>query len=209
MRGDKFLCVEASDVDPSPEAPNNPGMAKEQTRRAFLEAIGKKVGRARLAKGWNRTTLARRAKVTVATIRACEEATKSTQPDKLKAIAVALGMSRQRLEADETKDPRVKGWHDEDYEIGRWYHEAPRQLKNRLWALYETGEAVAVAMLDPQFLPLLEGWTSLSQHQKSFVLSNYQYIRANPPDPGHTDENNREGVNDTASSQPIKRGPQR
>ena len=35
-------------------------------------------------------------------------------------------------------------------------------------------------MLDLQFLPLLEGWAELSQEQKTFLLSNYRYIRAIP-----------------------------
>ena len=101
-------------------------MAKDRARKTALLAIGKKIRAERMGKGWNRTTLARRAGVTVATVRGCEEAAKATQPDKFKALARALGVSLQRLEADDSKDPRVKDWYDEDYGIGRWYHEAPR-----------------------------------------------------------------------------------
>jgi len=183
------------------DGPNNADMqrAKEQAQtRKALQALGDKVQRLRLLKSWSRTTLARKAGVTVATVRGCEEGTKVTQADKLKNIARALGVSRERLETDE-KDPRVKNWGDEDYEIGNWYHHAPRQLKNRVWALQEITEAGA-ALTDPQFATLLEGWSRLTQLQKTFILNSFNYIQKNP-DAG--------GADVIASADQKTRGPQR
>ena len=165
--------------------------------------MGERVEALRRQKGWNRTTLARRAEVTVATIRGCEDGTKVTQPEKLRLIAKALGVAPTRLEADE-RDPRVKHWSDEDYEIGNWYHNAPRHLKNRLWALQEITEA-GIALMDLQFTALLEGWAQLTQDQKVFVLNSFNYIkehpRANDEVPG--------GANAVAAADPKTRGPHR
>jgi len=156
--------------------------------RTHLQALGKKVERLRLQKGWNRTTLADKAGVTITTIRGVETATKVTQPEKLRQIATALGTTLKHLEADDSKeDPRVRQWTDEDYDIGNWYHNAPRQLKNQVWALHEVTGAGA-ALLDPQFATLLEGWPKLSQQDKVFVLNSLTYILQHPSaDPGGAD----------------------
>ena len=179
-------------------------LAKEQAHaRSSLAALGKRVEKLRLeVKGWNRTTLAEKAGVTITTIRACEEGTKVTQPAKLKDIARALGVSVRRLEADDTKDPRVKNWNDEDYEIGKWFHDAPRALKNRIWALQEITDA-GTALLDPQFVTLLEGWAKLDQAQKKFVLNAYTYIQTKRGD------DDIGGVDALAPIDAKTRGPQR
>jgi len=169
------LLPEAPGVDPDPGDPNNAEMPKAKARKALL-ALGKKIAEARLAKHWSRTTLARKAHVTVATVRGCETGTKVTQTERVHRIAEALGLSMKRLESDDTIDPRVRNWWEEDYVIGNWYHDAPRPLKNRIWALQEVTEAGA-ALLDPQFLPLLDGWAALTQQQKTFILSNFHYIK--------------------------------
>jgi transcriptional regulator with XRE-family HTH domain len=184
VRRDYLLLPNPPGVDPDLDDPNNADMPKAKARRALL-AVGIKIRDARLAKGWSRTFLARKAQVTVATIRGCETGTKATQLDKLGRIAAAVGTSLKRLETDETADPRVRNWWDEDYVIGQWFHNAPRQLKNRIWALQDTPEAAA-ALLDPQFLPLLDGWAALTQHQKTFILSNFAFIK-NHPDSLSTD----------------------
>jgi transcriptional regulator with XRE-family HTH domain len=152
---------------------------KDKARKALL-AQGKKIQTARQAKGWTRTHLAKRAKVTIATIRGCETGRSVTQIEKLKAIVEALGHSVKWLEADESGDPRVRNWWDEDYVIGAWYHNAPRPLKNRIWALQEIPMAAA-AILDPQFLALLETWPTLTTAQKNFILNSLEYTRLHPP----------------------------
>lgn len=179
--------------------------AKEQATREVLRALGKRVERLRIGKGWNRTTLATKADVTIATIRSCETGKKVTQSEKLRAIATALGVSVKRLEADDTKDPRVKNWSDEDYEIGNWFHNAPRQLKNRVWALQEIADAGAT-LTDPQFAPLLEGWSKLTQPQKNFVLNSFDYIQKHP---AHATNDDTGGVDALAPADPKTRGPQR
>jgi len=181
---------------------NNPDMHKIHARKA-LQSLGKKVEQLRLTKGWNRTTLARRAGLTIATVRGLEDGTKVTQPDKLKLIAQALGISVRKLEADEPHDPRVKNWSDEDYTIGNWYHDAPRPLKNQLWALQEL-PGVGAALLDPQFTLLLEGWTRLEQDQKNFVLNSYRYITK-----PRTGDDTVGGVDALAAVDPKIRGPHR
>jgi ribosome-binding protein aMBF1 (putative translation factor) len=210
--GVKFLALndyssfpEMPAVAPPAEAPNNAGMqrAKEKAHiRTALRALGERVEGFRRQKGWNRTTLAERAGVTVTTIRGCEEGTKVTQPEKLRAIARALGIAPARLEADE-KDPRVKHWSDEDYEIGNWYHNAPRHMKNRVWALQELTEA-GKALTDPQFVPLLDGWAALTQEQKAFVLNSYHYIKEHPKA-----DHASGGIDALASTDPKTRGPHR
>jgi len=189
----------------SAPALNNAEMQKAKDRaqaRRALVALGERIAGMRRQKGWNRTTLAHRAQVTVATIRGCEQGTKVTQPEKLNAIAHALGISVKRLEADE-KDPRVKNWTDEDYEIGNWYHNAPRQLKNQIWALQTIADA-GKAVTDPQFIPLLDGWARLTQAQKTFVLNALDYIKTRPD----ADES-AGGGNAVAATDPKTRGPQR
>lgn len=57
-----------------------------------------------------------------------------------------------------------------------WYHNAPRALKNHLWALHDIPEAGA-AVADPLFAPLLEGWALLTPDQKGVVLNTYHYLR--------------------------------
>jgi transcriptional regulator with XRE-family HTH domain len=169
--------------------------------RAGLQTLGKKITQLRLQKGWNRTTLAQKAGVTITTLRGLETATKVTQPDKLRAVATALGVTVKRLETDDTSDPRVRHWTDEDYEIGTWYHHAPRQVKQRLWALQEQP---ASALLDPQFAPLLEGWPHLTAQQKAFVLHTLSYFRDNP----HAGVGGGL-VDDLAATDPKTRTPQR
>jgi transcriptional regulator with XRE-family HTH domain len=78
--------------------------------RAGLQALGKKIEQLRVAKGWNRTTLAQKSGVTITTLRGLETATKVTQPEKLRAVATALGVSVKRLETDDTTDPRVRAF---------------------------------------------------------------------------------------------------
>lgn len=199
------LLPSAHSVAPHAEDLNNADMkAKEQAQaRRVLQNLGTKIKQARMAKGWTRTKLARKAVVTVATIRGCEDGTKVTQPAKIKDIALALGLSARRLEADDTKDPRVKNWTDEDYEIGNWYHHAPRALKIRIWALQEVTD-VGTALTDPQFVQLLEGWPRLEQAQKNFVLSSFQYIQKNPD--AHDDTG---GVDALAPADPKIRRPER
>jgi transcriptional regulator with XRE-family HTH domain len=175
-----MLFVGALPVDPPSGDSNNSGMATEKMRaRKVLITVGKKIADARRAKGWTRTQLARKAHVTVATVRGCETGAKVTQMEKMRQIAEALGLSLKRLETDETTDPRVRNWWDEDYVIGSWYHEAPRALKNRIWALQDTTGA-STALLDPQFLPLLDRWAALNQRQKTFILSNFQFAIQHP-----------------------------
>jgi len=186
---DHPLLPDRSILDLTDEALNNATMkakgaaskpaAKEPPPLTRLQAQGLRVKKLRLDKGWNRTLLARKAGVTISTVRTCEEGSKNTQPEKLKAIASALGVSAKRLEADDSKDPRVKGWHDEDYEIGAWFHHAPRALKNRIWQLHEITTAGA-ALTDAQFIVLLEAWPTLEQDQKNYILSNYRFIITNP-----------------------------
>jgi hypothetical protein len=147
--------------------------------------------------------LAARAEVTVTTIRGCEQGTKVTQPEKLRLIAKALGIATTRLEVDE-KDPRIKHWTDEDYEIGNWYHNAPRQLKNRIWALQEITEA-GKALMDLQFTGLLEGWAKLTQEQKAFVLNSFNYIKEHPK----ANDAATGGIDALASADPKTRGPHR
>src|SRR5262245_46462337 len=191
----------ASSIAEPGEHLNNPEMPPAKVRRV-LHALGERVMTLRLAKGWNRTFLARRAGVTVATIRGCEEGTKVTQPEKLRGIAHALGVATKRLEADE-KDPRVRHWTDEDYEIGNWYHNAPRALKNRVWALQELTEA-GKALTDPQFTALLDGWAALTQEQKVFILNSFDYIRKLP---NATETGG--GAHALAAADPKVRGPVR
>jgi len=183
--------------------------AKEQaSARRVLQALGKRVERLRFEiKGCNRTTLAKKAGVTVATVRACETGRKVTQPDKLSAIAKALGVSVKRLEADDTKDPRLKNWSDEDYEIGLWYHHAPRALKNRIWALQEVGGA-GVALTDPQFVALLEAWTKLTPDQKNFVLNSFHFVQKQLDKQTDSDDDTG-GVDALAPADSKTRGPQR
>jgi transcriptional regulator with XRE-family HTH domain len=174
----EHLSFPSADGVVPPEGPlNNPGMPKKGSR-PYLQALGGRIKAMRDAKGWSRTVLARRAHVTVATLRGCEEGTKVTHSEKLQAIAHALGVTTRRFESDE-KDPRVRHWTDEDYEIGGWYHNAPRALKNQIWALQEVPEA-GHTLMDPQFAPLLEHWATLSQEQKVFVLNALDYIRRVP-----------------------------
>lgn len=191
----------APHVAPHDVGPNNPDMSKIHARKA-LQVLGKKVEQLRLAKGWNRTTLAAKAGVTVTTVRGLEEGTKVTQPKRLRLIATALSVSVKKLESDDTKDPRVRNWSDEDYTVGNWYHDAPRPLKNQIWALLELPDAGA-ALLDPQFTLLLEGWAKLEQDQKNFVLNSYRYITKSRTgdDAG--------GVDAIASIDPKARGPAR
>jgi transcriptional regulator with XRE-family HTH domain len=172
------------------------------SRRRSLQQLGERVTDLRRQKGWNRTTLARKAAVTVTTLRGCEEGSKVTQPDKLRAIAKALGVSVSRFEADE-RDPRVKHWTDEDYEIGNWYHNAPRQLKNRVWALHDVGEA-GHALMDPQFAGLLEGWANLTAEQKQFVLNALAFVLK----PRSSNDGGLDALS-AATLDPKTRGPQR
>jgi transcriptional regulator with XRE-family HTH domain len=165
-------------LEPNHNTTEMPKASRENVR-AVLLALGKRVKDHRLKKGWTRTTLATRANVSVATVRGLEDATKTTQPKKLERIAHALSIPVKRLEEDDTKDPRVRGWTDEDYEVANWYHHAPRQLKNRVWALQEVPNPGA-ALTDPQFTPLLEHWATLTQEQKNFVLNAFRYIQAHP-----------------------------
>jgi len=198
---DHGLFSEPAPVVVPSDGANNPEMA---TRRG-LARLGQRVLHFRNLKGWNRTTLARKAGITVTTLRGCEDATKVTQPDKLRRIAKALGLTPQRLEADEA-DTRVQHWNDEDYEIGAWFHNAPRQLKNRIWALQELTET-GRALLDPQFVTLLEGWTALTDMQKASLLNMYEFFRRKPaaevtPDGGG-------GIDALAATDPKVRGPHR
>jgi transcriptional regulator with XRE-family HTH domain len=163
-------------------------MQKHQARKA-LKALGARVKERRLKKGWNRTTLARKAHVTVTTIRGLEDGTKVTQASRLRVVAAALGASLRELEADDTADPRVRHWSDDDYVIGAWYHHATIALKSRLWALQESTAPVGAALLDPDFLPLLEGWTLLDQEQKNFMLNSCRMFlqTKRSPDTGGAD----------------------
>lgn len=183
------------------EASNNPGMSKAIARKA-LQAQGARIALWRREKGWNRTTLAKRAAVTVTTIRGCEQGTKVTQPEKLRAILKALGRSLASLELD-NKDPRVTHWTDEDYAIGNWYHNAPRAVKNWLWALQDISEVNQV-LTDPLFVQLLEGWSPLTQDQKLFVLHTFDYIKKTPK----TDDTSG-GGDALAAADPKTRGPHR
>ena len=177
-------------------------MAKAKAQaRAGWRALGERVTQLRRQRGWNRTTLATRARVTVTTIRGCEEGTRVTQPIKLRAIAAALGVALHRLEVDD-KDPRVKHWTDEDYEIGNWYHNAPRGVKNRIWALHELPDAHQ-ALSDPQFLPLVDGWATLTHEQKVFVLNSFGYIKQHPAN------DDTGGLDAVTPFDPKTRGPQR
>jgi transcriptional regulator with XRE-family HTH domain len=172
------LSPEDRAIVPAPDSPNNPGMAKERAlARKALQALGERVEQLRKQKGWTRTTLARRAEVTVATIRGCEQGSKVTQPDKLRAIARALGVTPNRLEVDD-KDPRVKQWTDEDYEVGNWYHNAPRSMKNQLWAWLEAGPAASHALSDPLLLEIVTTWSTLTQEQKVILLNFYNVFRS-------------------------------
>lgn len=197
---DHPLLPSAAGVAPTAAASNNADMAN--TARAGWRAIGERVAQLRRSRGWNRTTLAARARVTVTTIRGCEDATRVTQPDKLRAIAKALGVPVQRLEVDD-KDPRVKHWTEEDYEIGNWYHNAPRALKNRLWALQEMTD-VGQALTDPQFARVLETWASLTQDQKVIVLNALDLILHKRPATTGSG-----GVDAVSPFDPKARGPQR
>lgn len=174
---------------------------KVQARKA-LQALGTRVEALRRQKGWNRTTLADRAGVTITTVRGCEDGTKVTQPEKLRAIAKALGVTPTRLEIDE-QDPRIRQWTDEDYEIGNWYHNAPRQLKNRVWEL-QTITAAGQALTDPQFAALLEGWSRLTQEQKAFVLNSFNYIKEHPKQ-----DDASGGLDAVAATDAKIRGPHR
>lgn len=179
-------------------------MASRLRTRQNLIAQGKRVQKFRLDKGWNRTTLATKAGVTVTTIRGCETATKSTQPDKLRKIATALGVSVKRLEADETEDVRVRSWTTEDYEIGNWYHNAPRSVKNWIWALQETPQAAAAAAFgDPHFLRLLHEWVQLTPWERSWVIKALDVAKTSPPQ--------SEGGRDVLvpATEPKVRGPHR
>lgn len=192
-------------VAPQDGGANNSEMqkTKEAHARKALQALGKKIEDLRVGKRWNRTTLAHKAGVTIATVRGLEDGTKVTQPKKLRAVAQALGVSVKRLETDDTKDPRVKNWSDEDYEIGNWYHNAPRALKNRIWALQELVDA-HVALLDAQFAPLLDGWAKLDQDQKNFVLNSFRFM-AKPA----AASDDIGGVDALAPADPKVRGPHR
>lgn len=200
LRDETSFPPPASLVTPS-EAANNAAMAKKADARAGWRALGERVTQLRRQRGWNRTTLAARARVTVTTIRGCEEGSRVTQPSKIRAIAAALGVPLSRLEVDE-KDPRVKHWTEEDYEIGNWYHNAPRQLKNRIWSLLELPDS-GRALTDPQFLTLLDGWATLTHEQKVFVLNSFGYIKQHPAN----DETG--GLDALAPVDPKTRGPQR
>lgn len=183
------MSLNRSAVVESRDADDNPGMAAGHRRRTLI-AQGKRIQRLRQDKGWSRTTLARKAKVTVTTIRGCETATKVTQPDKLRAIATALGTSLKRLEIDETEDSRVHQWTSEDYDIGNWYHNAPRAVKNWLWALHERSHTgMTIAFSDPQFVRILEAWGhQMTPEQKAFVLQSFDFITKEKPQPeGGTD----------------------
>jgi transcriptional regulator with XRE-family HTH domain len=168
----------------------------------MLQQLGERVAQVRRQKGWNRTTLARKAAVTVTTLRGCEDGSKVTQPDKLQAIAKALGVPVSRFEIDE-RDPRVKHWTDEDYEIGNWYHNAPRALKNRVWALHDVGEA-GQALMDPLFAAVLENWATLTAEQKQFVLNAFAFVLQ----PRSTKDGGLDALS-AATLDPKTRGPQR
>jgi transcriptional regulator with XRE-family HTH domain len=186
-------------------AHENPGMVSRLRARQALVAQGKRVQKLRVDKGWSRTTLAAKAGVTVTTIRGCETAVKVTQPEKLRKIATALGISLKRLEAsDETQDARVRHWTTEDYEIGNWYHNAPRSVKNWMWALQETPQAaVAAAFDDPHFLRLLQDWVQLTPWERSWVLKALDLAKNKPQQ--------SEGEHDAfvPPPEPKVRGPQR
>jgi transcriptional regulator with XRE-family HTH domain len=190
-------------VAPPSAAPDNDEVAKQIHTRKTLQALGQRVKELRLKKGWSRTTLATRAEISIATVRACETGRKVTQAEKIKAIALALGVSTKRLDADDTGDPRVKHWNDEDYEIGNWYHNAPRPLKNRLWALHEIAEAGA-ALLDPHFAAILESWAHLTAIQKNYVLNGFRFVQDNPAVDAALG-----GADASTTTQPKIRGPQR
>jgi transcriptional regulator with XRE-family HTH domain len=169
-----------------------------------LVAQGKRVQKLRLEKGWNRTTLATKAGVTVTTIRGCETGIKATQPEKVRKIATALGVSQKRLEADDTPDSRVRHWTTEDYEIGNWYHNAPRSVKNWIWTLQETPQAAAAAAFDdPHFLRLLQEWVHLTPWERSWVMKALDLAKNKPQQP--------EGGHDAfaPAPEPKVRGPQR
>lgn len=193
-------------VDPA-ECSNNVEMKRAQEKarkRAGLRAVGQRLEALRRQKGWNRTTLATRAGVTIATVRGAEDGTKVTQPEKLQRIMDALGTSLRKLEAEES-DPRVKNWTEEDYAIGSWYHHAPRMLKQRIWAMHEADDIVR-AMIDPQLSALLEGWMKLTHDQKVFVLNGYEYIRKAP---ANVDVRGGGTADVVTSPDPKARGPQR
>jgi len=216
MSSDPVICLALSDhdwcptdlgVDEPRDGSNDHEMQRAQNRaqkRAGLRAVGQRVIALRRAKGWNRTTLARRAHVTVATVRGCEEGAKVTQPEKLQAIVDALGVPLRKLEADEA-DPRVRHWTDEDYEIGNWYHHAPRQLKHWLWTLQEIPSA-SHAIADPQLIEILRAWSALTQLEKDYVLQAFAHVRKarNAEISRKVDEN----ADDAAAAPKIRR-PQR
>lgn len=198
------MLPDAPSVAEATAAHDNPGMTPKIRARRLLDQ-GKRIQRWRLDKGWNRTTLARKAGVTVTTIRGCETGTTVTQPDKLRAIVTALGKSLKHLEADDTQDQRVQHWTTEDYEIGNWYHNAPRAVKNWIWALQEHPQAAAAAAFgDPQFLRLLADWPHLNQWDRSWLMLALEQVKKTPQQP----EGGRDAVA-PAALEPKIRGPQR
>jgi transcriptional regulator with XRE-family HTH domain len=198
------LSPEDRAIVPAPDSPNNPGMAKERAlARKALQALGERVEQLRKQKGWTRTTLARRAEVTVATIRGCEQGSKVTQPEKLRAIARALGVTPNRLDVDD-KDPRVKQWTDEDYEVGNWYHNAPRAMKNQIWGWLEAS-ATGHPFNDPLFMEIVTGWNTLTQDQRIMIVNLYGFLRSS----GRSDLPQGGVVNVDPAAHPDLRKPQR
>jgi len=190
-----------------PEAPRlvapDDGSNNAEMVKRDLTRVGQRVRHFRNLKNWNRTTLAKKAGITITTLRGCEDGSRVTHSDKLQAIAKALGIALHRLEVEET-DRRIQHWNEEDYEIGAWYHNAPRQLKNRIWALQEITEA-GRALLDPQFVTLLESWTRLTDAQKAILLNTLDFFRKSSVDetPGGG------GIDALAAADPKTRGPHR
>jgi transcriptional regulator with XRE-family HTH domain len=177
---DEHPLLPSGDVIAWTDAPANNDDVPTRNRRPQT-AQGKEVQRLRVLRGWSLKGLADRAHVTPATIRGLEWGTKHTQPDKLARIAKQLGTTVDRLKQADSKDPRVKDLHDEDYDVAQWFHHAPRAIKNFVWSLRERTE-LATALLDPEFKTLIDGWPALTEKQRYAVLLQYRFVLTTAPD---------------------------
>lgn len=141
-----------------------------------LGAVGERVRVWRIEKRWTQAKLAEKAKVSLGTVQALEDAInrthpRQTSPDKLQAIAKALGRSVDDLIRDrnviEPTNPLLKGLNDEHLEEARWYALARKRTREVVDLLMEHGADDRVASLllrilalPSETIPLIENFVA-------------------------------------------------
>lgn len=139
-----------------------------------LAEVGERVRVFRLEKRWTQAALAKKANVSLGTVQALEDAVnrsrpRQTSPEKLQAIARALGKSVDDLIRDrgviEPSNPLLKGLNDEHLEIAQWYMRArkrTRELVDDLVAKPDDPRLIQLLLrierLPTALLPQVEGW---------------------------------------------------